>query len=227
MEVTCNTLVRIICMFVMLKDMFCSKCTSWLHLVMACKHALSVWRAEYFPACPTPEAAALRLHMSGRIGLQSGEITTPWPSSCGLIEQSDEHVFICSSIFSRVTPHPSTSTPPTMFVLQTWVMPQITMLIEERCAVKIRFHLVQCIIWSYIIRDQESCRIQSCSPPTHHHGQHCGCSRDIHIPGNHHLSGPEVGQSHWLYHEKGPAEAVLGRIRDVEYGHSEYVLYNY
>ncbi len=28
-----------------------------------------------------------------------------------------------------------------------------------------------------------------CSPPTHHHGQHCGCSRDIQIPGNHHLFG--------------------------------------
>ncbi len=27
--------------------------------------------------------------------------------------------------------------------------------------------------------------------------------------GNHHLSGPEVGQSHWLYCEKGPAEAVF------------------
>ncbi len=25
----------------------------------------------------------------------------------------------------------------------------------------------------------------------------------------HHLSGPEVGQSHWLYCEKGPAEAVF------------------
>ncbi len=29
------------------------------------------------------------------------------------------------------------------------------------------------------------------------------------MPGNHHLSGPEVGQSHWLYCEKGPAEAVF------------------
>ncbi len=27
--------------------------------------------------------------------------------------------------------------------------------------------------------------------------------------GNHHLPGPEVGQSHWLYCEKGPAEAVF------------------
>ncbi len=35
------------------------------------------------------------------------------------------------------------------------------------------------------------------------------CSRVIQIPGNHHLSGPEVGQSHWLYCEKGPAEAVF------------------
>ncbi len=45
--------------------------------------------------------------------------------------------------------------------------------------------------------------------PTHHHGQHCFCSGVIQIPGNHHLSGPEVGQSHRLYCEKGPAEAVF------------------
>ncbi len=44
--------------------------------------------------------------------------------------------------------------------------------------------------------------------PTHHHGQHCGCSGDIQVPGNHHLSGPEVGQSHRLHCKKGPAEAV-------------------
>ncbi len=31
----------------------------------------------------------------------------------------------------------------------------------------------------------------------------------IQVPGNQHLSGPEVGQSHWLYREKGPAEAVF------------------
>ncbi len=48
-----------------------------------------------------------------------------------------------------------------------------------------------------------------CSPPTHHHEQHCDCSGVIQIFGNHHLSGPEVGQSHWLYREKGPAEAVF------------------
>ncbi len=47
------------------------------------------------------------------------------------------------------------------------------------------------------------------SPLTHHHGQHCGLSRVIQIPGNHHLSGPEEGQAHWLYCEKGPAEAVF------------------
>ncbi len=35
-----------------------------------------------------------------------------------------------------------------------------------------------------------------CSPPTHHHEQHCDCSGVIQVPGNHHLSGPEVGQSH-------------------------------
>ncbi len=39
----------------------------------------------------------------------------------------------------------------------------------------------------------------SCTPPTHYSGQHCGCSRVIQIPGNHHLPEPEVGQSHWLY----------------------------
>ncbi len=31
----------------------------------------------------------------------------------------------------------------------------------------------------------------------------------IQISGQHHLSGPEVGQSHRLNCEKGPAEAVL------------------
>ncbi len=45
--------------------------------------------------------------------------------------------------------------------------------------------------------------------PTHHHGQHCNNSGVIQIPGNHHLSGPEVGHSHRLHCEKGPAEAVL------------------
>ncbi len=34
------------------------------------------------------------------------------------------------------------------------------------------------------------------TPPTHHHGQHCRCSRVIQIPGHHHLPGTEVGQSH-------------------------------
>ncbi len=48
-----------------------------------------------------------------------------------------------------------------------------------------------------------------CSPPTHHHGKHCSCSRVIQIPGNHHLSGLEVGQSHWFYCEKGQAETVF------------------
>ncbi len=38
--------------------------------------------------------------------------------------------------------------------------------------------------------------------PTHHHGQHCGCSGVIQIPGNPHLSGPEVGQSHRLNFQK-------------------------
>ncbi len=31
----------------------------------------------------------------------------------------------------------------------------------------------------------------------------------IQISGQHHLPGPEVGQSHWVHGEKGPAEAVL------------------
>ncbi len=47
------------------------------------------------------------------------------------------------------------------------------------------------------------------SPPTHYHEQHCECSGVIQIPGNHHLSGPEVGHSHRLHREKGPAENVL------------------
>ncbi len=29
------------------------------------------------------------------------------------------------------------------------------------------------------------------------------------IPGRHHLSGPEVGQSHWVHGEKGPAKVVF------------------
>ncbi len=45
--------------------------------------------------------------------------------------------------------------------------------------------------------------------PTHHHEQHFNCSGVIQIPGHHNLSGPEVGQSHWVHCEKGPAEVVL------------------
>ncbi len=41
-----------------------------------------------------------------------------------------------------------------------------------------------------------------CSPPTHHHEQHCDCSGVIQVPGHHHLPGPEVGQSHRLHCEK-------------------------
>ncbi len=48
-----------------------------------------------------------------------------------------------------------------------------------------------------------------CTPPTHYHEQHCDCSGVIQVSGNHHLSGPEVGQSHWLHHEKISAEVVL------------------
>ncbi len=47
------------------------------------------------------------------------------------------------------------------------------------------------------------------SPPTHYHEQLCECSGVIRVPENHHLSGPEVGHSHRLHHEKGPAENVL------------------
>ncbi len=47
------------------------------------------------------------------------------------------------------------------------------------------------------------------SPPTHYHEQLCECSGVIQVPGNHHLSGPEVGHSHRLHREKGPAENVL------------------
>ncbi len=45
------------------------------------------------------------------------------------------------------------------------------------------------------------------SPHSYHHEQHCDCSGVIQVPGHH--SGPEVGQSHWVHEEKGPAEAVL------------------
>ncbi len=47
------------------------------------------------------------------------------------------------------------------------------------------------------------------SPPTYHHEQHCDCSGVIQVPGQHHLPGPEVGQSHWVHCEKGPTETVL------------------
>ncbi len=45
--------------------------------------------------------------------------------------------------------------------------------------------------------------------PTHHHEQLCDCSGVIQIPGHHNFSGPEVGQSHWVYGGKGPANAIL------------------
>ncbi len=45
--------------------------------------------------------------------------------------------------------------------------------------------------------------------PTHHHEQHGDCSGVIQVPGHHHLPGPEVGHSHRLHCEKGPAEVVL------------------
>ncbi len=46
-------------------------------------------------------------------------------------------------------------------------------------------------------------------PPTHHYGQHCNSSGVVQISGHHHLSGPEVGQSHWVHCENGPTEVVL------------------
>ncbi len=52
-------------------------------------------------------------------------------------------------------------------------------------------------------------RTPSPSPPTHHHEQHCDCRGVIQVPGHHNFSGPEVGQSHLVHGEKGPAEAVL------------------
>ncbi len=39
--------------------------------------------------------------------------------------------------------------------------------------------------------------------------QHCDYSGVIQIPGHHNFSGPEVGQSHWVHGEKGPAEVIL------------------
>ncbi len=56
-------------------------------------------------------------------------------------------------------------------------------------------------------------RRNPCSPPTHHHEQHCDWSGVIRIPGHHNFSGPEVGQSHRLHCEKGPAEVILPSLR--------------
>ncbi len=50
---------------------------------------------------------------------------------------------------------------------------------------------------------------KTCSPPTHHHEQHCDCSGVIQVPGHHNFSGSEVEQSHRLHCKKGPAEVVL------------------
>ncbi len=43
--------------------------------------------------------------------------------------------------------------------------------------------------------------------PLSHHEQHC--SGVIQIPGHRNFSGSEVGQSHWVHCEKGPAEVVF------------------
>ncbi len=48
-----------------------------------------------------------------------------------------------------------------------------------------------------------------CSPPTHHHEQHCDCRGVIQVPGHHNFSGPEVVSSHWVHCEEGPAEVVF------------------
>ncbi len=53
----------------------------------------------------------------------------------------------------------------------------------------------------------DAVNIRSPSPP--HHEQHCDYSGVIQVPVHHHLSGPEVGQSHWVRGEKGPAEVVF------------------
>ncbi len=52
-------------------------------------------------------------------------------------------------------------------------------------------------------------RTPPCSPPTHHHEKLCDCTGVVQIPGHHNFPGPEVGQSHWVHCEKGPAETVL------------------
>ncbi len=44
----------------------------------------------------------------------------------------------------------------------------------------------------------DDCGLQDkppCTPPTHHHEQHCDCSGDIQVPGHQYLPGPEVGHS--------------------------------
>ncbi len=48
-----------------------------------------------------------------------------------------------------------------------------------------------------------------CTPPTHHHEQHCGCSGVIQVPGHHHLTGLEIEHSHRLHCQKDQAEVVL------------------
>ncbi len=73
-------------------------------------------------------------------------------------------------------------------------------------AVLTTWSLTRSKLWRWPWTSQETPR----SPPTHHHKQHRDCSGVIQIPGNHHLSvRPEVGQSHCVHCEKGPAEAVL------------------
>ncbi len=63
--------------------------------------------------------------------------------------------------------------------------------------------------WSSQMTPHSSASSRTYLPSTHHHEQHCDCSGVIQIPGNHHLSGPEVGHSHRLHCQKGPAEVVL------------------
>ncbi|KAL0148834.1 hypothetical protein M9458_055843 [Cirrhinus mrigala] len=46
-----------------------------------------------------------------------------------------------------------------------------------------------------MVIDQEK---TPCTPPSQHHGQHCGCGGDIQVLRVHHLPGPEMGHSHRL-----------------------------
>ncbi len=66
--------------------------------------------------------------------------------------------------------------------------------------------------------ESESDNTKSNTPAPHSHIRPCNTNEShdtgerflvIQIPGLHNFSGPEVGQSHWVHGEKGPAEDVL------------------